>query len=108
MLALNRSALVVRPRSPFLDWLHTVDPTSASLTLGSLTREPTIYLVSECLEIVVAAVERLSDRGHLVQVPCEGILDDVFGGTSAGRGELVQFFGRFGRDVHFHAVTVRL
>jgi hypothetical protein len=48
MLALNRSALVVRPRSPFLDWLHAVDPTSASLTLGHLTREPTIYLVSEC------------------------------------------------------------
>jgi hypothetical protein len=48
MRALNRSALVVRPRSPFFDWLHAVDPTSASLTLVSLTREPTIYLVSEC------------------------------------------------------------
>jgi putative transposase len=42
MLALNRSALVVRPRSPFLDWLHAVDPTSASLNLVSLTREPTM------------------------------------------------------------------
>jgi len=48
MLALNRSAWVVRPRTPFLDRLHAVDPTSASLTLVSLTREPTIYLVSEC------------------------------------------------------------
>ena len=48
MLALNRSAWVVRPRAPFLDWLHAVDPTSASLTLVNLTREPTIYLVDEC------------------------------------------------------------
>ena len=48
MLALNRSAIVVRPRPPFLEWLHAVDPTSASLTLASLCREPTIYLVPEC------------------------------------------------------------
>jgi hypothetical protein len=39
---------VVRPRAPFLDWLHGVDPSSASLTLVNLTREPTIYLVDEC------------------------------------------------------------
>jgi len=48
MLALNRSAIVVRPQSPLLDWLHTVDPTSASITLVNLTQEPTIYLVTEC------------------------------------------------------------
>src|SRR5258708_36786944 len=59
------------------------------------------------LEIVVAAVERLPDRGHLFQVPSEGILDDVFGGTAAGRGDVVQFFGRFGADVHYQAVSVR-
>ena len=47
MLALNRSAWVVRPRAPFLDWLNAVDPTSASLTLVDLTREPTIYLVDQ-------------------------------------------------------------
>ena len=47
MRALNRSAIGVRPRPPFLEWLHAVDPTSASLTLADLGREPTIYLVSE-------------------------------------------------------------
>jgi hypothetical protein len=47
MRALNRSALVVRPNPPFLDWLHTVDPTSEALTLADLTREATIYLVDE-------------------------------------------------------------
>ena len=47
MLALNRSAIVVRPRLPLLEWLHAVDPTSTSLTLTDLCREPTIYLVPE-------------------------------------------------------------
>src|ERR1035438_5602040 len=45
---LNRSAIVVKPRQPFLDWLHTADPTSHRLTLGDLTLEPTIYLIPEC------------------------------------------------------------
>ena len=48
MLALNRSAIVVRPKSPFLGWLHTADPTSVTLTLPDLAVEPTIYLVPEC------------------------------------------------------------
>jgi len=45
---LNRSAIVVTPKQPFLDWLHTADPTSLELTLFNLTREPTIYLIPEC------------------------------------------------------------
>ena len=48
MLAFNRSAIVVRPKSPFLDWLHAADPTSAALTLADLAREPTIYLIPAC------------------------------------------------------------
>ena len=47
MRALNRSAIVVHPRLPFLEWLHAVDPTSASLTLADLGQEPTIYLVPD-------------------------------------------------------------
>ena len=39
MRALNRSAIVVRPNLPFLDWLHAVDPTSQALTLDSLTED---------------------------------------------------------------------
>jgi hypothetical protein len=30
MLALNRSAIVVRAKSPFLDWLHAADPSRAA------------------------------------------------------------------------------
>jgi hypothetical protein len=47
MNAINRSAVVVIPAQPFLDWLHQADPTSAHLSLNDLTAEPTIYLVPE-------------------------------------------------------------
>ena len=43
---LNRSAIAVTPRQPFLDWLHSADPTSSELTLNDLSQEPTIYLES--------------------------------------------------------------
>jgi hypothetical protein len=44
---INRSAIVVKPAQPFLDWLHRVDSTSAHLTLEDLRLEPTIYLLAE-------------------------------------------------------------
>ena len=47
MEMVNRSAIVVRPSQPFLNWLHRVDPASAQLTLEDLRREPTIYLLPE-------------------------------------------------------------
>jgi len=45
---LNRSAIVVKPKQPFLDWLHTADPTSGEISLPNLVQEPTIYLIPEC------------------------------------------------------------
>jgi hypothetical protein len=33
---LNRSAVVVKPKQPFLEWLHRADPTSSSITLNEL------------------------------------------------------------------------
>ena len=45
---INRSAMVMRPGQPFLDWFHRVDSTSAHLTLDDLQLEPTIYLLPEC------------------------------------------------------------
>lgn len=47
MVRLNRSAIVVKPKQPFLDWLRTADPTSRNLTLQELVREPAIYLIPE-------------------------------------------------------------
>ena len=60
METINRSAIVVMPAQPFLDWLHRVDPTSTELTLADLRREPTIYLLPEC-ENEDAARECLRD-----------------------------------------------
>ena len=47
MDAINRSAVIVMPAQPFLNWLHRVDPTSAELSREDLRREPTIYLLPE-------------------------------------------------------------
>src|SRR5215469_6778401 len=47
MNTINRSAVVVIPAQPFLDWLHEADPTSTHLTLNDLRDEPTIYLLPE-------------------------------------------------------------
>jgi hypothetical protein len=47
MDTINRSAVIVMPAQPFLDWLHQADPTSAELALEDLRREPTIYLLPE-------------------------------------------------------------
>ena len=48
MTNINRTAIVVRPDQPFLDWLHRADPTSIELSLEDLRREPTVYLLPEC------------------------------------------------------------
>ena len=48
MRDLNRSAIVVTPKQPFLEWLHAVDLTSSGLTLQDLRQEPDVYLIPEC------------------------------------------------------------
>ena len=48
MIAINRTAIVVSPGQPFLDWLHRADPTSGGLRLEDLRRQPKIYLLPEC------------------------------------------------------------
>jgi hypothetical protein len=48
MDTLNRSAVVVRPKQAFLDWLPAVDPSSHGITLLDVGREPAIYLIPQC------------------------------------------------------------
>ena len=69
----NRSALVVQPAQPFLDWLHTADPTSHEPTLPDLAREPKIYLIPEC--------ETSEDVADVLQELCE----EIFINQLAGR-----------------------
>jgi len=47
MLSLNRMAVIVAAKPPFLEWLHSVDPTSNDLTLADLNQEPAVYLLPE-------------------------------------------------------------
>ena len=48
MRAVNRSAVVVVPKQPFLEWLHRVDLTSGMLTLTDLEDDPSVYLLPQC------------------------------------------------------------
>lgn len=75
MITLNRSVLVVKPKQPFLDWLHAADPTSHRLTLQELVREPAIYLIPEC-DTNEEVVEVLRER-------CEDIFDEQLAGWFA-------------------------
>jgi hypothetical protein len=68
----NRSALVVKPQAPFLDWLHGADPTSHALQLQDLVREPTIYLIPEC--------ETRDEVARVLQELCEEIFVDQLEG----------------------------
>jgi hypothetical protein len=47
MKTINRSAVLVKPAQPFLDWLRSVDPASTNLKLEDLRQEPSIYLLPE-------------------------------------------------------------
>ena len=44
---LNRAALILRYKQPFVDWINAVDPSPAShtLTLAEVNQEHTVYLV---------------------------------------------------------------
>jgi hypothetical protein len=61
---LNRSALVVKPQTPFLEWLHGSDPTSHELKLEDLILEPTVYLIPECesWEEIKEVLQELSEE----------------------------------------------
>ncbi|MFN2595155.1 MAG: hypothetical protein ABR579_09745 [Actinomycetota bacterium] len=44
---LNRGALILRYKQPFVDWINAVDPAPGShiLTLSEAAEDPTVYLV---------------------------------------------------------------
>lgn len=44
---LNRAALIIRYKQPFVDWINAVDPSPSPdlLTLADVDRERTVYLV---------------------------------------------------------------
>jgi len=48
MRTLNRAAVMVVPKQPFLDWLRDVDPSNQDLTMEEVCADPSIYLLPEC------------------------------------------------------------
>ena len=44
---LNRAALILRYKQPFVDWINAADPspTSHALTLAEVNQERTVYLI---------------------------------------------------------------
>jgi|SRR5579862_6447610 len=48
MRTLNRCAVVVTPKQPFLDWLHGIDPWSLDIQMADLQDDSSVYLFPEC------------------------------------------------------------
>ena len=72
MRTVNRSAVVVVPKQPFLDWLHRVDSSSGKLTLTDLGDDPSIYLLAEC--------DLEPDLGECLKEACVEIFEDQLNG----------------------------
>src|SRR5258708_20807086 len=76
-LTLNRSALVVKPKQPFLDWLHAADSTSSDLTLQELVSstafDPTLRHT-----VLPGALEGGADRAYPHGSNGRGNLQPVF------------------------------
>lgn len=68
METLNRSAIVLKPKQAFLDWLHTADPTSDDITLFDVAGAPTIYLIPPC--------ESKDELENLLRARCEEIFEE--------------------------------
>lgn len=72
MLSLNRMAVIVRAKPPFLDWLHAVDPTSHDLTIGDLNHEPSVYLLPEAESGSEAVRQVRRFCNHIVEEELDG------------------------------------
>lgn len=101
---LNRSAVVVTPKRPFLDWLHVADPTSLELKLFDLTREPTIYLLPE--------VDTDEDIAEVLGNLCEEIFEEQLAGwyTDTSSWPRDRSFDVFCRwfDYQHHSILIDL
>ena len=71
-MTINRTAIVIIPGRPFLDWLQRADPTSGELSLQDLRREPTIYLLPEC--------ENEEEARKFLEDVCGGIFEEQLNG----------------------------
>ena len=47
MNEVNRGVIVVKPKTPFVDWVHSTDDDGVVLTLDEVSRDCTAYLAPE-------------------------------------------------------------
>ena len=64
---LNRAALILRYKQPFVDWINAADPSpiSRTLTLAEVNQEDTVYLVEVEDDDELRRVACPSSRGAL-------------------------------------------
>jgi hypothetical protein len=104
MAILNRSAIIVKPRQPFLDWLHAADPMSRELRLRDLAREPAIDLLPErdTEEEVREVLEKLCEEIFVEQLA--GWFNDE---TTWPQGRSLEAFSRW-VDFQHHSMLIDL
>jgi hypothetical protein len=104
MLTLNRSAIIIKPKQPFLDWLHAVDSSSREITLAGVRDDPSIYLLAECEDDreVRAAVRAIFDAIFVEQ------LEGWYGDRTTWPAH--RTFGMFGKwfEIGFHSMVMDL
>ena len=69
---INRAALIVRPKQPYVDWANSIDDGGARADLRQLREEPSIYLVED--------IERLEGFVNLIDDHWEWIFQEQLGG----------------------------
>jgi hypothetical protein len=68
MRTVNRSAVVVVPKQPLLDWLRSIDPTNSEMKLADVRKDATVYLLPEAasemslLEVLETYCERIFEE----------------------------------------------
>jgi hypothetical protein len=104
MKMINRSAVVVKPAQPFLEWLHRVDSTSAHLTLEDLRLDPTIYLLpkSDNEEETLKCLRKVSGQIFKEQLNGWYRVPSVWP-TERGLEELQRWF-----ECGFHSIIIDL
>ena len=95
---------MVKPKQPFLDWLHSTDPTSGEIRLDEVGLEPTIYLIPEC--------DTKDDVREVLEELCEEIfveqLDSSFRDmTTWPTDRSYEVFCRW-FDVQYHSMLIDL
>jgi|SRR5579862_2868907 len=68
MRTVNRSAVVVVPKQPLLDWLRSIDPTNSEMKLADVRKDATVYLLPEAasemslLEVLETYCDRIFEE----------------------------------------------